>query len=79
MSFVLVGALSRRGQNAGPQAAGQVICGRHVGAEPVQRGGKQLLSVFFDMDRKLFEKKLSISSVLLKRQDIYVIWSYSSS
>lgn len=50
MSFVLVGALSRRGQNAGPQAAGQVVRGRHVRAEPVQRGGKQLLGVFFDMD-----------------------------
>lgn len=41
MSYVLVRALSRRGQNAGPKAAGQIICGRHDGAESVQRGGKE--------------------------------------
>ena len=36
----LVGALSRRGQNAGSQDAGQVIHGRHERTAPDQRGGK---------------------------------------
>lgn len=39
-AFCFVAALSRRGQNARPQAAGEVVRRRHVGAEPVQRGGK---------------------------------------
>lgn len=38
--FCFVGALSRRGQNARPQAAGEVVRRRHVGAELVERGGK---------------------------------------
>lgn len=55
LSRVLVRALSHRGQNAGPQAASQVVCGRHVRAELVQRGGKRLASLSFVMNRPLIE------------------------
>lgn len=43
----LVRALSHRRQNARPQASGQVLCGRHDGAKPVQRGGKILRSLLY--------------------------------
>lgn len=38
--FVFIHALLHRGQNTGPQGTSQVICGCHVGAEPLQRGGE---------------------------------------